>query len=57
MIALCEHSLLKVFKETKHGYFLEDSDGDEILLPFRSAPEDLVLDLSLIHISEPTRPY
>ena len=44
MIALCEYSRLKVFKETKHGYFLEDGDGDEVLLPFRSAPEDLELD-------------
>lgn len=44
MIALCEHSRLKVFNETKHGYFLEDSEGDEVLLPFGSAPEDLALD-------------
>ncbi len=33
MIAICEHSNLKVFKESKHGYFLEDHDGDEVLLP------------------------
>jgi len=44
MIALCEYSRLKVFKETKHGYFLEDGDGDEVLLPFRSAPDDLEID-------------
>ena len=44
MISLCEYSTLQVFKETKHGYFLEDQDGDEVLLPFRSAPEDLAVD-------------
>ena len=44
MISLCEFNRLQVFKETKHGFFLEDQDGDEVLLPFRSAPEGLAID-------------
>jgi uncharacterized protein len=44
MIPICEALQLKVYRETKHGFFLGDEDGDEILLPSINAPEGLHVD-------------
>lgn len=37
MISLCEFSALKVTKNTKHGYFLEDKEENDVLLPHKFA--------------------
>lgn len=40
MINIGEYNTLSIIRETDHGLFLEDSDGNEILLPNRYVPED-----------------
>lgn len=41
MIPICEYSTLKVLNKSKHGYYLGDDEGDEVLLPSKHAPYEL----------------
>lgn len=41
MIEICQHQILQVAKESKYGYFLQDEEGNDILLPYKLAPEGL----------------
>ncbi len=40
MISICQYNRLKVAKNTKHGYFLENREGDNVLLPHKFAAKD-----------------
>lgn len=43
MIPICEYSQLKVSNTSKHGYFLNDPEGDEVLLPTSNVPTGMEL--------------
>lgn len=40
MIKIGEYNTLSIIRETDHGLFLEDKEGNEVLLPNRYVPED-----------------
>ena len=62
MVKIGRFNTLAVVKTVDFGVYLDGGNSVEILLPARFVPEgtqpgDTVDVLSLIHISEPTRPY
>jgi len=40
MIKIGEYNTLSIMRETDPGLFLEDKDGNEVLLPNRYVPND-----------------
>jgi len=55
---LAQREVLTYNLEAEGFRVVRAEDGEEaLLLAAEEAPDIIVLDLSLIHISEPTRPY
>lgn len=41
---VCSYQTLTAYKETKHGMYLQDDEGEEVLLPSKYVPADLKVD-------------
>lgn len=41
---ICSFQTLTAYKETKHGMYLQDEEGEEVLLPSKFVPADLKVD-------------
>ena len=52
-----EHTVSIYLKELNYKFMYEEIKIEWEDLAYRTYTPDFVLDLSLIHISEPTRPY
>ena len=44
MLKLGEYNTLKVFRQTDNGIYLQDEEGNEVLLPNKFVPEELEQD-------------
>jgi len=44
MLKLGEYNTLKVFRQTDNGVYLQDKEGNEVLLPNKFIPEELEMD-------------
>ena len=58
-LKLGEKQTLVIVKKVEFGVYLatKEAPEDKVLLPAKQVPAGAKVGLSLIHISEPTRPY